>query len=311
MQSYWDRCEALNPDVVPYATTGNYTRDMNRLRQYLGERRINYFGFSYGTFIGETFAAMFPRSYRAMVIDGALDPEIYINRPMSHLRIETAGFEKASGRFLMTCAAHQDFCSFGGDDPWKAYDRLVDQANRSPIPAGGDDPRPVSGDDILFATFGELYSRFAWTELAQALNEAAAGDATLFRQLVDAGYGRRPDGTFEPFNDRYLALSAEQRYPDDLRTYLDACDESWEAFDHFWSNAGCVELYWRALPNDVEGAFFGPFTVKDKASTPAGDRHALRPGDPVRGGEGSGPPHGQRAAAHDERRRPYGVLQRL
>jgi pimeloyl-ACP methyl ester carboxylesterase len=283
VQGYWNRCQQLNPGVVPYATTGNYARDMNRIRKRLGERKLTYFGFSYGTFIGETFAALFPERFRAMVLDGALDPDQYINHPMRNLRVQNAGFEKAFGRFMMSCAAHQDFCTFGGADPWLAFDRLVERADATPIPAGGKDPRPVDGDDVLAAMFGQLYSRFAWTDLAKALNAAAAGDGTPIRALADQFYGRQEDGSYDPITDRYLALSAEQRYPDDVETYVEAGIESWEAFDHAWWNAGFVEFYWRALPDEVFGAFYGPFTVSSQAATPLVIGTRYDPATPYRG----------------------------
>ncbi len=268
IDTYWQRCQALNRGVLRYTSTANYARDMDLLRRSVGDAKLNYFGFSYGTFIGATYAALFPDRFRAMVLDGAVDPELYINRPTSHLRIQTAAFEKAFGRFMMTCAAHRDFCSFGGNDPWLAFDRLVERADRSPIPAGGADPRPVDGEDVLAGTFGALYSKFAWTPLANALNALAAGDATAMRELANSFYGREDDGTYSPLGDRYLALSAEQRYGDDIRPYLEACEESWEAFDHAWWNAGCVELYWRAIPVKAQGAYYGPWTVPASANTP-------------------------------------------
>jgi pimeloyl-ACP methyl ester carboxylesterase len=239
---------------------------MNRLRQSVGDPRLTYFGFSYGTFIGETYAALFPNRIRALVLDGALNPDVYINRPMSHLRIQTAGFERALGRFFQACAAHQDVCTFGGEDPHQAFDALVAQADRAPIPAGGDDPRPVTGEDVLFASFGPLYSKFAWPDLAAALNALAVGDGTLIRQMADDAWGRNPDGTYSPANDRYLLLSAEQRYSTRVSTYLESGEDSWSSFDHFWWNTGYVELYWARMPFEAEGAYYGPFNVPKTAS---------------------------------------------
>jgi len=221
--------------------------------------------------------------FRALVLDGALDPDQYINRPMSGLRVQNAGFEKAFGRFMTACASHQAFCTFGGADPWLAFDKLVEQADRTPIPAGGNDPRPVDGEDILAAAFGTLYSKFAWTDLAVALNALAAGDGTGIRALANSFYGRRDDGTYDPLGDRYLALSAEQRYGGDLQTYLDAGEESWAAFDHSWWNAGYVELYWRAIPARAQGAFYGPFTVPASANTPLVIGTRYDPATPYRG----------------------------
>ena len=223
IDAYWARCQALNPpDVLPYTSTANYARDMNRLRRSVGDAQLTYFGFSYGTFIGATYAALFPHRMRALVLDGAVDPDAYINRPMAWLNAQTAAFEKAFGRLMMSCAARPAFCTFGGADPWLAFDKLVERADLAPIPAGGSDPRPVDGDDILAATFGALYSKSAWTDLALAVNAAAAGDGTGIRELADAS-GRRTDYTL-----RRYSVSADHAplRPGRLRPAVDAASSS-------------------------------------------------------------------------------------
>ena len=114
---------------------------MDLLRRALGEQKLNYLGFSYGTFLGSTYASLFPRNYRAMVLDGPVDADGYINKPMGGLREQSAGFERALGRFFQACAVDQAAClGFGGNDPWDAFDPLVDQANAKPLPAAGYPP---------------------------------------------------------------------------------------------------------------------------------------------------------------------------
>ena len=102
---YIHRCIDLNDGILPYVSTANVARDMDLLRKALGERKLNYFGYSYGTLLGATYASLFPNNYRAMVLDGALDADSYINRPLHTLSEQTSGFERALGRFLQACAA--------------------------------------------------------------------------------------------------------------------------------------------------------------------------------------------------------------
>src|SRR5438093_6081744 len=89
---YVDRCIALNGDILPYVSTANVARDMDVLRQAVGDDKLSYLGFSYGTFLGATYASLFPHRYRALVLDGALDADAYINRPMFTAREQTEGF---------------------------------------------------------------------------------------------------------------------------------------------------------------------------------------------------------------------------
>src|SRR4029077_4433615 len=154
--------------ILPYASTANAARDMDGIRNAMGDKKLNYLGFSYGTFLGATYSSLFPDNYRAFVLDGPVDANSYINTPQADLREQTAGLERALGRFFQACAFEQAFCQFGGSDPWAAYDALVAQADTLAIPAPGftDDPRPVSGDDILNGTIITLYNKGSWALLA-------------------------------------------------------------------------------------------------------------------------------------------------
>jgi pimeloyl-ACP methyl ester carboxylesterase len=262
-----DRCRELNADILPYVSTANVARDMDRLRQAVGDRKLNYLGFSYGTFLGATYASLFGKRYRALVLDGALDADQYVNRPTEGLFEQTQGFERALGRFFQACAAHQDVCGFGGDDPWTAYDELLERMYAQPLPATGEHPEPVDGDDLITATFATLYAKQAWPDLATALVQAAAGDGTVVRQIVDSYYGLLPDGTYDPLTDRYFTIGAiEQRYPRDLDVFLDAGRRSFALFDHFWSNTGYVELPYALLGVKGRDVFRGPFRANPKAT---------------------------------------------
>jgi pimeloyl-ACP methyl ester carboxylesterase len=243
---------------------------MDALRAAVGDAKLSYLGFSYGTFIGATYASLFPQNYRALVLDGALDPDQYINRPSDHLRQQTAAFERAIDRFFEACAANQEACrGFGGADPHGAYDELIARANASPIPATGDDPRAVDGDDINWAIGGAIYAKQAWPGMATALAAAAAGDGTLIRQRANNAYGRNPDGTYDPGLDRYVTLSAiEQKYtsknPD---TFTALGEVSWGMFDHAYWNAGYSELPFALYPVEGQGVFRGPFRVNTSSPT--------------------------------------------
>jgi pimeloyl-ACP methyl ester carboxylesterase len=260
-RNYVDACMRNNGEILRYASTANAARDMDALRAAVGDSKLSYLGFSYGTFLGANYASLFPGRYRALVLDGAIDPDQYINRPISHLRQQSSGFERALDRFFEACAGNQGAClGFGGSDPHGAFDELVARANASPIPATGDDPRPIDGDDIIWVAGNSIYAKQAWATLAQALVAARDGDGTLIRTLVNGGYGLQADGTYAPGLDRYFALSAaEQRYPSDVDVFLEAGKVSWGLFDHFFWNAGYAELPFALLPVRAQGVFRGPF----------------------------------------------------
>jgi pimeloyl-ACP methyl ester carboxylesterase len=285
-RDYLEQCLELNGNVLRYITTGNTARDMDRVREAMGERKLSYLGYSYGTFLGSTYATLFPNRYRALVLDGPVDVDGWVNRPMENLREQSDGFERALGRFFQACAADETFCTFGGSDPWGAFDQLVDRANASPLPATGDDPRSVDGEDVLAATLLLLYAKQAWPFLAETLQEADAGDGTLVRELANAFFGNNGDGTFDPFNDLYfLITAADQVYEhDDIDLYLDAGNHSWGLFEHTWFNAGYTEALYGQYDPRPNGVYRGPFRASRRAPTALVVVTRYDPATPFRGG---------------------------
>jgi len=285
-QTYIKQCQAANKGVLPYLSTANVARDMDAVRESIGETKLNYVGFSYGTFLGATYAKLFPGNYRSLVLDGAVDPHTYINKPLQSLRQQTAAFEKAFGRFMQACAAHRDHCSFSGDDdPSAWYDDLVDQANASPLANSYDPSRPVTGEDILNGTLTILYSKANWEFLTIALNDyAQTGDAFYLRYLADLTNGRNDDGTYDPGNDRYVAISAaEMKYPSNVNTFIDAGEDCWNSFDHFWVNCGYTEALWGRWPVQAQNAYYGPWNLPKSAQTVLVVGTRYDPATPYRG----------------------------
>jgi pimeloyl-ACP methyl ester carboxylesterase len=280
-----NRCASLNRDILPYVSTANVARDMDRLREAVGDNRLNYLGFSYGTQLGATYASLFPHRYRALVLDGAVDPDQYMNRPVEGLFEQSAGFERAFGRFFQACAADQEAClGFGGEDPWGAYDELVERLDENPQPASPTDPRLVDGDDARAGAVVAIYAKQNWPFLAAALASAEAGDYELLRLLADFFYGRLDDGTYDPLTDRYYTLgAAEQDYPSSIRFYLRSGRHAWGMFDHAWWNTGYTDLAWGVFPVRARDTFDGPFRAKGSAPATLVVGTTYDPATPYRG----------------------------
>ncbi|MEA2303876.1 MAG: hypothetical protein QOH43_1156 [Solirubrobacteraceae bacterium] len=287
-KSFVDRCTSLNQKILPYVTTGNVARDLDLLRQAVGDPQLNYLGFSYGTFLGATYASLFPGKLGHVVLDGPVDADAYINDPHGDLLAQTGGFERALTRFFQACAADQTACmGFGGSDPGAAFDDLVDKANANPIPADGytDDPRPVTGDDIINATSYNLYAKQYWPYIAQDLAAAAAGDGSMIRYDSDSALGRNPDGTYDPGTDRYFLIGAiEQKYSHaDLGKYFQLGKRAYDTFDHAWWNVGYVELNYGLFGVKPDGRYSGPFRIPAGANTPLVVATTYDPATPYRG----------------------------
>ncbi len=291
-RGYVEQCLEENGEILEHVSTANVARDLDVLRAAVGDEQLSYLGFSYGTFLGATYASLFPDRHRALVLDGPVDADEYVNDPLSGIAAQTAGFEESLTRFLVACALDRAACSgFGSGDPAgnpsTAYDDLVDGADVTPLPADGypENPAPVTGDDIRTATLSLLYSKSAWGDLAAALALAERGDGSAVRAIVDGASGRLEDGSYDPSLDRYFTIGAsEQDYPDDVETYLERGEESWASFPHFWSNSGYAELSYAGWPARDEDAYTGPFTVADDAPTPLVVATTYDPATPYAGG---------------------------
>jgi pimeloyl-ACP methyl ester carboxylesterase len=289
-QRYLRRCASLNGEILSHVSTADVARDMDVLRKAVGDSKLSYLGFSYGTFLGTTYAALFPDRFRALVLDGPIDADEYLSDPLKGSNEQTAAFERALSRFFRACAANQTAClGFGGEDPEDAFDQLVDQANAAPIPAAGytPDPRPIDGDDLNAAAAITMYAKQFWPVLAVGLASAAAGDGTVIRAIVDElFYGRDPDtGEYDPGSDRFVAIyGAEAHWPTDVGTYVREGEQAWGAFDHAYFNHGYTELNFGLWPATAQDTYEGPFHVKSSAPTPLVVDTTYDPATPYRGG---------------------------
>lgn len=198
-------CERRNPELLPHLSTPEVARDLDLIRSALGDPKLTYLGFSYGTLIGATYATLFPGRIRAMVLDGALDPSLDLTAVRTG---QANGFEAALGRFLADCAADAG-CPFrSGGRPGPAFDALMARIDRQPLPTPRLEGRePVNSTIAWLAVTGALYSQGAWPALAVALAEAQAGDGTDLLLMSDPFRGRKPNGAYSNMVDAYAAIT--------------------------------------------------------------------------------------------------------
>jgi pimeloyl-ACP methyl ester carboxylesterase len=267
-QRYVGSCLANNGEILGHVSTANVARDLDALRAAVGDERLSYLGFSYGTFLGATYAALFPDRYRALVLDGPVDPNGWIHDPVALSESQLVAFERALDRFLAACAADQTACSrFGGSDPSAAYDSLLASAAATPIPAPGytADPRPVTADDIRDVAAQLLYAKQFWGLLAAGLAQAASGDGSLIRTIVDLVVHPPGDAGL----DRFFAIAgSEQQWPRSVDAYLKRGAREWVDSPHFWAQFGYSEIAFALWPIRDEDAYGGSFTVGPSSPTP-------------------------------------------
>jgi pimeloyl-ACP methyl ester carboxylesterase len=182
--------------------TRDVAKDLDVLRSALGEQKLTYLGYSYGTRIGYTYAEAFPGNVRAMVLDGALDPN---QNELDSLVAQGAGFEKAFTQFAAWCAARQD-CALGADaaGATKAFQNLVRPLIDHPISVGGG--RELTYDDATLGTVQALYSQQLWESLNSGLTEVQRGRGTTLMALADQYNERDSSGHYTNTQDAFTAI---------------------------------------------------------------------------------------------------------
>lgn len=170
-EEYADSCaRRTGLALLGHVGTGDVARDMDVIRAVLGDKKLTYFGASYGTRLGSTYAELFPDRVRAMVLDAPVDPTTNIADEV----IISAGFQQAFDAYAADCAKAPD-CPLG-TDPAKAteaYRALALPLIRHPIRTA--DQRTLDYDAVVTATIAALYSPESWPALTKGLTELANG----------------------------------------------------------------------------------------------------------------------------------------
>ncbi len=187
-------CPDATADLAPFVGTNNAARDLDLVRQALGDDRLSYVGFSYGTRLGATYAELFPDRVRALVLDGAVKP----TNDLAALGAEqNVGFDRALENFASACDADAD-CILRELGPTLDVFAGVQSEVRSAGSFETDDPgRVLTPGEFDLAVRSALYSKGLWPFLAQALYIAEVDtDGTLLQILVDNYLGRQQDGAY-------------------------------------------------------------------------------------------------------------------
>ncbi|MBO0848827.1 MAG: alpha/beta fold hydrolase [Pseudonocardia sp.] len=193
--------------VLANMGTRDAAKDMDILRTALGDQKLTYLGYSYGTDLGTAYAEDFPNNVRAMVLDGAIDPaQNEVDRQLA----QATSFQHAFDAFGAWCAGQQG-CPLGTNpaQTTQNYRKLVLPLIEHPVPLDGG--RKMSYTDATTGTIQALYSTQLWPKLERGLQELAAGQGTTLMGLADDYYGRQPDGSYAYELDAFTAVNCEDQ----------------------------------------------------------------------------------------------------
>ncbi|HJD83047.1 alpha/beta hydrolase [Kitasatospora aureofaciens] len=291
-KEFAEGCRRQAGPVLGHLSTVEAARDMDVLRALLGDERLNFVGKSYGTFLGATYAGLFPSRVGRVVLDGAMDPAL---DSVTGNRTQAGGFETAWAAFAKDCAKRED-CPFGRTEQQvgEQLTALLAAVHANPL-RSSDHGRRLTGSQATTGVVQALYAEFLWPELRTALSDAKAGDGTGLLKLSDAYYGREADGSypnmmFANAAVNCLDLPAPFRSPEDVQRAVPDFERASPHFgrDIAWMALTCA--YWPvratgaahtiravgAAPIVVVGTTRDPATPYDWARSLAGQLESGR-----------------------------------
>jgi len=231
-------CSTKYGPALAQFNTVNTARDMDLIRQAVGDPQMNYLGFSYGTQLGSTYAHLFPGKIRVAVLDGAVDP---LTSGIQQFADQLGGFESAFDQFASWCRTQQSCSSLG--DPRQAVYDVVAAANAHPL--GTDDPtetRRVTSSLVLTGVLEALYSKSSWKQLGSALISAKSGNGTGLLSLAD-DYNQRYHGQYSNIMDSNLAISCNDEKPGPSDAEIRSTAKKWSTAYPMFGKWAAISLF--------------------------------------------------------------------
>lgn len=266
-------CARRSGALAAHISTVEAARDMDILRAALGESTLDYFGASYGTKLGATYADLFPEKVGRFVLDGALDPALS-SRELSLGQAQ--GFETALRSYVQDCVDQGD-CVLGDslDAGLARVSDFLDQVAESPLDTDTD--RQLRIGNAFYGVVWPLYSEQAWPYLTQALQEAFDGDGSMLLRFSDGYSSRGPSGYTDNSLEANYAINCldnpwsipPAEVPDNLADFEKASPTFGDVFAWGLTSCGGVKVRASEKPPRIDAPGAAPIVVIGTTRDPA------------------------------------------
>ena len=204
-KDFADKCKAENGSLALYSTA-NAARDMDILRELLGDKQLNFLGKSYGTYLGSLYAKLFPNKVGRFVLDGAVDPTL--DSAQQTLQ-QAVGFDSAFNAFAADCIKLSS-CVLNSDASNQIQSKLAD-LRKNPISVG--DRKLTESLAVYGIAFGLYDKEFGWPELRSALKDLFSGDGKSLLSMADTYNRRDAKGNYDSNDASSLTVIACDDFP--------------------------------------------------------------------------------------------------
>lgn len=265
-------CAERNPEIAAHLSTADVARDLHLLMRAVGDEELSYYGLSYGTYLGATFANLFPDDVRTLVLDGVVEPNRYAGSDgdegqATFVRARSnVGSSETLDAFLNLCAeVGETGCAFAaGGDPRDKFAEITDRLREAPVNLPVPDA-PGGQVEITYGLFtglviNTLYGDVNWPSLGLFLEDvynnvgpAAMGELMALTQgAAVAPYDNQPEAL-------RAIICADTANPDDASRWPElaaAADEETPYVGNYWSYLSQQCADW---PVETQDAYTGPF----------------------------------------------------
>jgi pimeloyl-ACP methyl ester carboxylesterase len=243
--SFVAACKLNSGDVLGYVDTVSAARDLDVIRAALKQTKLDYLGFSYGTFLGATYAALYPKNVGRFVLDGAIDPNVSDAQQSLN---QLAGFDLALTDFVKWCLK-KGTCPFDGtvDHARAQIAAVLRSFEGTSMPT--DTSRNLTLPGLTTGLIMGLYSNDYWQYVLQAFNEVKQGTGSTFLKLADFYNDRSTDGTYSTNTlEANIAISClDSRQPADaasMNKQNKLLIAKSSVFGRYWQNGGVTCEHW-------------------------------------------------------------------
>lgn len=271
-----ERCQANTGELLGFVDTQSAAKDMDMLRFLVGDEKLNYLGYSYGTQLGATYAGLFPQKVGKLVLDGAVDLSL---TEFEQSLGQAQGFEGALRNYVTACLDTES-CPFTGtpDEALKTISDWLTGLVDNPL-ATDDADRPLTQSLAFYGVAQPLYSQLSWPQLTQAFKQALnenSGQKML--DSADSYFGRNSDGTFKDnSNAAFRAINCMDTRGETDREVMDRqaaeIKKAAPTMGEFFGYGGLICKHWpydKVEQNfDITAAGAAPIVVIGTTNDPA------------------------------------------
>lgn len=275
-ESFANDCKANGGPLLDHVSTIEAAKDMDILRAALGETKLNYLGKSYGTFLGATYADLFPKTVGKFVLDGAIDPDLTASQINEG---QAVGFETATRQYVQYCVS-QGSCPLGNtaDSGMANLRGFLKRLDAKPLPLTDPYVKKLTKGWASLGVAEPMYDPTQWNDLTYALGQALAGNGNPLMTLADAYAERTSSGVYTGNLMQVIYavncldrsdVTALSHFESESRA-LTAVAPTWGPF-LAWSTLPCG--YWPVpannAPKKITAAGSGPIVVVGTTRDPA------------------------------------------